>query len=117
MFVRRLMLPVFLGLVIVAALARSVMAHPTVDVVASNWKFTPAKISIPSGEPTTLRLTSSEGVHGIASEELGIPNTTIMPKKFVEVTFTPKKSGTYVVHCSVVCGSGHDNMTLTVEVQ
>lgn len=92
-------------------------AHPSIDIVASNWKFTPATITIPVNDPTTLRLTSSEGVHGIKSSELGIPDTTIMPGKFVTVTFTPKKAGTYVVHCSVICGAGHPNMALTIKVQ
>lgn len=107
-----------LATVLLAALALVVpaLAHPSIDVVASNWKFTPAEISIPAGEPTSLRLTSSEGVHGIASPDLGIPDTTIMPNKFVTVTFTPKKAGTYQVHCSIVCGAGHPNMILTVKV-
>lgn len=92
------------------------LAHPTIDIVASNWKFTPAKISIPVNEPTTLRLTSSSGVHGIESATLGISKTTITPGKFELVTFTPKKAGTYVLHCAVVCGPGHGDMALTVEV-
>lgn len=92
-------------------------AHPSIDVVASNWKFTPSAITVPLGEATTLRLTSSEGVHGIKSDELGIRDTMILPNKFVSVTFTPEKAGTYVVHCSVICGAGHPNMTLTIKVQ
>lgn len=107
-----------LATVLLAALALIVpaLAHPSIDIVASNWKFTPAEISIPAGEPTSLRLTSSEGVHGIASSDLGIPDTTILPNKFVTVTFTPKKAGTYKVHCSIVCGAGHPDMMLTVKV-
>ena len=91
-------------------------AHPTVDVAVANWKFTPATITIPVGEPTTLRLTSTSGVHGIQSDDLGIPLTTIANGKTVEVTFTPKKAGTYVLHCMVFCGPGHADMKLTVVV-
>lgn len=86
------------------------------DIVASNWKFTPASITVPLGEPTTLRLTSGGGVHGIESKELGIPLTVILPSKFVTVTFTPKKAGVYVLHCAVECGPGHANMILTIKV-
>ena len=108
-------------LVAVAALTFTFATLPAqagqqVNLVASNWKFTPAEITVPAGEPTSLRLTSSEGVHGIASSDLGIPDTTILPNKFVTVTFTPKKAGTYQVHCSIVCGAGHPNMILTVKV-
>ncbi len=104
-------------LVCAAIIPLSITAHPSIDIVASNWKFTPDTITVPLSEPTTLRLTSSEGVHGIKSDELGIPDTTIMPNKFVTVTFTPKKAGTYIVHCSVICGAGHPNMALTIKVQ
>jgi len=93
------------------------LGHPTIDVAASNWQFTPATITIPIGEPTTLRLTSTGGVHGIQSKDLGIPATTIAPGTFITVTFTPKKAGTYKVNCSIFCGAGHPNMALTIVVK
>lgn len=108
-------LALFLGMACTAF--APVSAHPSVDIVASNWKFTPGTIVVHVNQPTTLRLTSSEGVHGIASDELGIPSTTILPGKFVIVTFTPKKVGTYTVHCAVFCGAGHPNMALTIKVK
>jgi len=91
-------------------------SHPSVDIVASNWKFTPGTITVHLNEPTTLRLTSSAGVHGIASSDLGIPKITILPNRFVTVTFVPKKLGTYKVYCAIICGAGHSNMTLIVKV-
>jgi cytochrome c oxidase subunit 2 len=99
------------------ALALPALAHPTIDVVASNWKFTPATVELHVGETTTLHLTSSAGVHGIQSDELGIPQTMIAPGKFVDVEITPKKAGTYKVSCSIVCGAGHGDMVLTIEVK
>lgn len=98
------------------SLPAAAAAHPSIDIVASNWKFTPSTIELHAGETTTLRLTSSEGVHGLKSDELGIPQTTIMPGSFATVQVNPKKAGTYVLHCSIVCGSGHADMTLTVKV-
>jgi len=92
------------------------LAHSTIDIAASNWKFTPAKITIPVDEVSKLRLTSTGGVHGLKSDDLGIKDTTIRPDKFVIVELTPKKAGTYVVHCSVVCGPGHPDMALTIVV-
>ena len=91
-------------------------AHPSIDIAVANWKFAPSTITIPVGEPTTLRLTSTSGVHGIESDDLGIPLTTIPNGKVVEVTFTPKKAGTYVLHCQIVCGPGHSDMALTIVV-
>lgn len=92
------------------------LAHPSIDIVASNWKFTPSTIELHVGETTTLRLTSSEGVHGIQSADLGIAQTTIMPGQFTTVNVTPKKAGKYVIHCSIICGAGHADMALTVNV-
>jgi cytochrome c oxidase subunit II len=92
-------------------------AHLSIDIVAANWKFTPNVITLHVNQPTTLRLTSSQGVHGLQSSELGIPQTMISPGKYVSVVVTPKKAGTFVVHCSIMCGAGHPNMTLTVKVE
>jgi len=91
-------------------------AHPSIDIAVANWKFTPSTITIPVGEPTTLRMTSTSGVHGIKSDELGIPMTPIPNGKVVIVTFTPKKAGTYVLPCQIFCGAGHADMKLTVVV-
>jgi cytochrome c oxidase subunit II len=103
----------FVGVLSTAVPASS---HPSIDIAVANWKFTPAKITIPAGEPTTLRLTTTSGVHGIKSDDLGIPMTTIPSGKIIEVTFTPKKAGTYVLHCMIVCGPGHADMALTIVV-
>jgi len=113
----------WIGLTFAAALAAAVAmiptaasAHPSIDIAVANWKFTPATITIPVGEPTTLRLTTTSGVHGIKSDDLGIAMTTIPNGKVIEVTFTPKKAGTYVLHCQIFCGPGHADMALTVVV-
>lgn len=98
------------------ALASPAIAHPSIDIVAANWHFTPSTINVEAGQTTTLRLTSTSGTHGIASNELGIAPTTIVPGRFVEVSFTPRVAGTYAVHCSIYCGAGHPDMVLTVIV-
>ena len=108
--------PAIIGAVVGASLGTA-SAQTPVDIVASNWKFTPATIQAHVGQATALNLTSSEGVHGIESADLGLAKTMIVPGKATAVTFTPKKAGTYAVHCAVICGAGHDTMILTVVVQ
>jgi cytochrome c oxidase subunit II len=100
-----------------AAVAARADALTTTKVVASNFTFTPAKITTRVGEKTTLSLTSSGGVHGLESKELGIPQTVMAPGKTVAVTFTPKKAGTYKIQCAIQCGTGHDKMVLEVVVK
>lgn len=87
----------------------------SIDVAASNWKFTPGTITVHLNQATTLNLISKEGVHGIASADLGIENTIIMPKA-TSVTFTPHKVGTYQLRCTIPCGPGHADMILIVKV-
>jgi cytochrome c oxidase subunit 2 len=116
-YLRSAAIAVAFALMLVPALARVTSAHPAIDIAASNWKFTPATIEAQVGQPTTLRIISSEGVHGIKSSDLDIAATTIMPDKTTEVTFTPKKAGTYVIHCNIPCGAGHEDMKLTIVVK
>ena len=109
-------LAILFAAALVPSQTRIASAHPAIDIAVANWKFTPAKIEAHVGEETTLRFISSEGVHGVKSDELGIASTMITPGKTIEVKFTPKKAGTYIVHCSIMCGSGHEDMKLTVVV-
>lgn len=86
-----------------------------IDVTASNWQFTPGTITVHLNKATTLHFISKQGVHGIASSDLGITNTVIMPSA-TAVTFTPHKLGTYQLHCTIPCGPRHANMVLTIKV-
>ena len=100
------------------AAAKPHAALPIVNVVATaDQKFAPDHIVLHVSKPQTLRFTSTGGVHGIASEALGIPSTMIMPDRPVSISVTPKKAGTYKIPCAIVCGAGHADMALTVEVK
>jgi cytochrome c oxidase subunit II len=105
------------ALIAIAAIpAASTAATSPINIVASDWKFTPDTIQIHVDQESTLRLTSSGGVHGLQSDELGIPLTTIAPGASTNVKVVPKKVGKYALHCAIMCGTGHANMTLTVNV-
>jgi len=98
--------------------ATSVADEPPIAIAASDetFAFTPSTVMVHAGQPVTLALHSSSGVHGVASAELGITTTLIRPNHPVNVTFTPAKVGTYIVHCAQVCGIGHAGMAFTVQV-
>jgi cytochrome c oxidase subunit 2 len=91
-------------------------AATTTDISSQFGQFTPNAITLHVGETTTLRLTSTEGTHYLKSDDLGIPMTTISPGSVQTVAITPKKAGTYVLHCMMYCGPGHQYMTITVTV-
>jgi cytochrome c oxidase subunit 2 len=101
-----------------SAAAPAGTALPTINIVATaNQKFAPDHAVLHVGKRQTLRFTSTGGVHGIISKDLGIPSTMIGPGKPVSVSITPKKAGTYKIPCSVMCGPNHADMALTISVK
>ncbi len=101
-----------------AGAAKPQAVTPVVNVTATaDQKFSPDHVVLHRNKKQTLRFTSTGGVHGIASADLGIPATTIMPNQPVSVDVIPKKAGTYKLSCTIVCGPNHGDMALTVEVK
>ena len=93
-------------------------ALPVVNVVATaEQKFVPDHVVLHVNKAQTLHFSSTGGVHGVQSTDLGIPSTMIMPGKPVSVSVNPKKAGTYKIPCAIVCGPNHADMALTVEVK
>ena len=86
-----------------------------IAITATRYSFEPAEITIKPGEPIDIVLTSSDVPHGIRIRELNL-DLKASKGKPAEVKFTPEKTGTFVGHCSVFCGSGHGRMTLTIHV-
>lgn len=86
-----------------------------IEVTAQRYAFAPAEITIKSGESVDLVLTSADVPHGVRFRELHVDLNATKGKP-AEATFTPEKTGTFVGHCSVFCGSGHGKMTLTIHV-
>jgi len=86
-----------------------------IEITAKRFEFLPGEITLKKGEPVVLVLKSIDVAHGIHFKELGI-ETKVGKGQTSELTFTPEKTGTFIGHCSVFCGSGHGSMTLTLHV-
>lgn len=86
-----------------------------IEVTAKRFDFTPGEIALHKGEPVVLVLKSLDVAHGLRFKELGV-DVKVGKGGTAEVAFTPDKTGTFVGHCSVFCGSGHGEMTLTLHV-
>jgi cytochrome c oxidase subunit II len=105
-------------LVVALLLIQSAPAQQTprrIEVTAKRFDFTPGDITLKKGEPVVLVLKSVDVTHGIRFKELGI-ETKAAKGQTIELAFTPDKTGTFVGHCSVFCGSGHGAMTFTLRV-
>ena len=86
-----------------------------VEVVSKRFAFDPGEITLKKGQPVVLVLKSTDVAHGLRFRELNI-EVKVDKGGTAEVPFTPTKTGDFVGHCSVFCGSGHGAMTLTLHV-
>jgi cytochrome c oxidase subunit 2 len=86
-----------------------------IDVSVKRFAHTPAEITLKKGEPVVLVLTTEDVAHGLKFKEFNL-NSKFEKGKPSELAFTPDKTGDFVGHCSVFCGSGHGSMTLTLHV-
>ena len=97
---------------------RTAMAQPspkTITVTSSKFAFTPSELTLKKGEPVVLTLKSSDVAHGLRFRELNV-DIKVNKGGTAQVQFTPDKTGDFVGHCSVFCGSGHGTMMLTLHV-
>jgi cytochrome c oxidase subunit II len=86
-----------------------------IEITANRFSYSPAEIILKKGEPVILSLESADVAHGLRFRELHV-DINARAKGHSEVKFTPDKTGDFVGHCSVFCGSGHGTMVLTLHV-
>jgi cytochrome c oxidase subunit II len=107
-----------LALVVIAPKAGLVHASDNpkvIEITAKKFEFTPSEITLKKGETVTLRLTSSDRVHGFMSKPLKI-DTDIPNDKSKDVAVSPDTAGDFTIICDHYCGTGHGNMKVKVSV-
>jgi cytochrome c oxidase subunit 2 len=87
----------------------------TVQITAHRFAFVPNEISLKVNQPAVLVFQSEDVTHGMHFDDLDI-NATIAKGTGATVKFTPDKTGDFVGHCAVFCGTGHGNMSFTIHV-
>jgi cytochrome c oxidase subunit 2 len=116
---RLMLLAVAVGLVMTATPPnRTVLAEDTprrIEVTATKFAYAPGEITVKKGEPVVLVVKSTDANHGLRFRELNL-DLKVNKGSTGEMSFTPAKTGDFVGHCSVFCGSGHGGMTLTMHV-
>ena|SRR6202790_2975254 len=86
-----------------------------IEVSAKRFAFDPAEITLKLGQPVILVVKSADVAHGIRFRDLNV-EVSVRAHNTAEVQFTPQRTGDFVGHCSVFCGSGHGSMTLKLHV-
>lgn len=87
-----------------------------IELVAFQWGWTPETITVKEGEKVTLRITSSDVVHGFGLPDYGIEEL-VYPGKITRVTFVADKAGEFTFVCTSFCGVGHFEMRGTLKVE
>jgi cytochrome c oxidase subunit II len=75
-------------------------------VTAKDFEFSKKEIDVKKGDKVKITLQSDDGGHGLA-----IPKYNVNIQGNGSAEFTADKTGTFQYYCSVMCGSGHPNMT------
>jgi cytochrome c oxidase subunit II len=86
-----------------------------IEVTAKRFSYDPSEITVKKGQPVVLVIKSVDTAHGLRFRDLDL-NVTMGKGGTGELSFTPQKTGDFIGHCSVFCGSGHGSMTLTLHV-
>ena len=83
----------------------------TIEVIASQYAFEPATISVAEGDRVRLHLRSTDRAHGIGIKAFGVK--ALIPKtgEVATVEFIADRAGTFDITCSEYCGTGHGAMT------
>lgn len=108
-----------LGVVIMAGAQQGKIWAQTaphkVEITAKRFSFEPKEITVKKGEPVLLVIKSQDVAHGLRFRELNA-EVNVRAGGTGQVEFTPDKTGDFVGHCSVFCGSGHGSMAFTLHV-
>lgn len=114
-----IMLVLCIGIIVAGVFSTSIVrAQETpkrIDITAKRFAFTPNEITLKKDQPVVLVIKSLDVAHGLRFRDLNL-NVKVGKGGSAELKFTPDKAGDFVGHCSVFCGSGHGEMTLTLHV-
>jgi cytochrome c oxidase subunit 2 len=86
-----------------------------IEITAKRFNFEPGEITLKKGQPVVLVLKSADVGHGLHIRELNV-DVKVGKGGTAEVKITPDKTGDFMGHCSVFCGSGHGSMAFKVHV-
>lgn len=97
-----------------AARARDA-APRRIVIIVKRFSYDPGEITLRKGQPVVIVLKSEDVEHGLRFRDFHF-NLKVKGHSTAEAAFTPDKTGDFVGHCSVFCGSGHGSLVLQLHV-
>ena len=91
-----------------------------IEVIARRFEFEPATIEVTEGEKVRLLVRSADGPHGVEIKQFKVKKAVPRAKPGdapVTIEFVASTPGTFPILCSEYCGTGHKDMTGTLNVR
>ena len=95
---------------------RSQPAERVIQIRAHKFTYEPDEIVLKLKVPVVLEFTSSDVPMGFNAPDFGV-RATIIPGQTSRVRIVPDRAGTFVFHCDIFCGDGHEDMDGTIRVE
>ncbi|MBU5468377.1 cytochrome c oxidase subunit II [Virgibacillus sp. MSJ-26] len=80
------------------------------------FSFNPGDIEIPAGSTVHFTMTSKDVIHGFQVPGTNL-NAMVMPGHIQKISQTFDEPGEYLVLCNEYCGTGHQQMGMTITVK
>ncbi len=113
--VRALSSGIFLTVVSTHSVTWAQTSPCQIEVTAKRYTFEPGEITLKKGEPVLIVIKSADVAHGLRFREFNA-EVNVRAGATGRMQFTPDKTGDFIGHCSVLCGSGHGSMALKLHV-
>jgi len=107
-----LLLLVMLGLVVAFAPLPVPSIPPqerTFEIDARQFAYSPSELQINQGDTVTIRLVSTDVVHGLYVDGYDI-SVEADPGQTATLTFTADRAGSFRFRCNITCGAMHPFM-------
>ena len=85
-------------------------------ITMRKFAIEPDLIRVKQGEDVMLVVSTKDVQHGFEVKDMGI-NEPIQPGKPATIHLDTSKKGEFDVACSIICGSGHNDMTGKIVVE
>ena len=95
---------------------RAFAAERVIAIKARKFTYEPNEIVLKVNEAAILEFTTADVVMGFNAPDFKA-RATIIPGQTARVRIVPDKTGTFVFHCDVFCGDGHEDMDGTIRVE
>jgi len=87
-----------------------------ISIKVKRFEYSPKEITLKKGVPVVLELKSLDVPHGFNLPELGV-RADVLPGLTARVRIAPTRTGRFVFHCDIFCGTGHEELEGAIVVK